>query len=72
VDKVQTTLQCEGRRVAVELQGLSAERSRYPKRSPNFSSMVPLPKLRVTVNSPHLPYAEDSISSLASAPGKGA
>ncbi|KIJ91886.1 hypothetical protein K443DRAFT_467259 [Laccaria amethystina LaAM-08-1] len=52
VKKVQKSLlQCGGRRVAVELQGLSAERSRHPNRSLDFSSMLPLPKPRVTVNS---------------------
>ena len=72
VDKVLTSLFQRGeRRVTVELQGLSAEHSRYPNRPPDFSSMLPLPKLRIRVNSPHLPCgAEDSISSLALAPGK--
>ena len=37
---------------AVELQGLSAARSRYPRRSPDFSSMLSLSIPRVTVNSP--------------------
>ena len=72
VDKVQTSLLQRGeRRVTVDLQGLSAEHSQCPNRSPDFSSMFPLPKPRVPVNSPHLPCGvEDSISSLASAPGK--
>ena len=72
VDKVQTSLlRCGERKVTVELQWLSAEHSQYPNRSPDFSSMFPLPKPRVPVNSPRLPCgAEDSISSLASAPGK--
>ena len=71
VNNVQTSLQCRQRRATVEPQGLSAGHSRYPNRSPNFSSMLPLPKPRVPVNSPHLPCgAEDLISSLALAPEK--
>ena len=72
MDKVQTSLFQRGeRRVTVELQGLSTEHSRYPNRPPDFSSMLPLPKLRIRVNSPHLPCgAEDSISSLTLAPGR--
>ena len=54
-----------------ELQGLSAESSQYPNRSPEFLSMLPLPKPRVMVNSPPLRCGgEDSIYSLASALGK--
>ena len=34
------------------VERLSAERSRYPNRSPDCSSMLPLPKPRVTVNLP--------------------
>ena len=71
VDKVQTSLpRCGGKRVTVELKGLIGERSRYPNRSPNFSSMLLLPKPSVAVTHPHLPCGEDLISSLASAPGK--
>ena len=71
VDKVQTSLlQREERRVTVELQWLSAEHSRYLHRPPDFSSMLPLPKPRVLVNSPHLPCVDDATSSLALAPGK--
>ena len=72
MNKVQSSLlHFRERRVPVELQGLRAEHSRYPNRSPDFTSMLPLPKPRFRVNSPHLPCgAEDSISSLALAPGK--
>ena len=67
-DKCSSVLR-EG--VTVELQGLSAEHSRYPNRPPDFSSTLPLPKPRVPANLPHLPCGtEDLISSLASAPGK--
>ena len=57
--------------MTVKLQGLSAEHSRYHHRSLDFFSMLPLPKPRVLVNSPHLPCGvEDSIFSFALAPGK--
>ena len=55
MDKVQTSLlRCGERGVTVELQGLSTEHSWNPNRSADFSSMLPLPKPRVPVNSPHL------------------
>ena len=64
MDKVQTSLlQCGERRVAVELQGLSDGHPRYPNRSPDFSSMLPLPKPRVPVNSPHLACGAERIMS---------
>ena len=35
-----------------DYRGLSAERSRYPNRSPDFSSMLPIPTPSVTVTRP--------------------